>query len=118
MSALPTLHGYRAIVVRWIDGDTAELIVDLGFKMTMRDNFRLFGIDTPERGTDGSVDAWTRAKELAPAGTSAIVATHKRDKYGRWLAEVFPDSRQESVNVTLVDEGLAVSYLGGKKNAN
>lgn len=113
----PVLYGYRAEVVRWIDGDTVELTLDLGFRMTMRDNFRLMGIDTPERGRPGAAEATARAIELAPAGTKLTVATHARDKYGRYLVEVFPDSRQESVNVTLADEGLAVAYFGGAKSA-
>jgi micrococcal nuclease len=115
---IPALYGYRAEVVRWIDGDTAELIVDVGFKMTMRDHFRLYGIDTPERGRPGAAEASARVKELAPAGSKVTVATFAKDKYGRWLAEVFTDSAQESVNVTLVNEKLAVAYFGGTKNGN
>lgn len=114
---IPKLFGYRATVVRWIDGDTAELTVDVGFRMTMRDHFRLNGIDTPERGHAGSVDAWVRAKELAPAGTILTISTFAKDKYGRWLAELFPDNQDASINVLLVEEGLAKPYFGGTKNA-
>lgn len=115
---IPTLYGYRAQVVRWIDGDTVELIVDVGFKMAMRDNFRLMGIDTPERGRPGAAEATARANVLAPAGSNVTVATHAKDKYGRWLAEVFTAASQESVNVTLLEEDLAVPYFGGTKSAH
>lgn len=115
---LPTLFGYRAEVVRWIDGDTVELIVDVGFKMAMRDHFRLMGVDTPERGRPGAAEATARVRELAPGGAQVTVATHAKDKYGRWLAEVFTASAQESVNVTLIDEGLAKPYFGGTKDAS
>lgn len=114
----PTLYGYRATVVRWIDGDTAELVVDVGFKMTMRDHFRLYGIDTPERGQPKHDEATARAIELAPPGSVLTVATFAKDKYGRWLGELFPDNRDVSVNATLVDEHLAVPYFGGTKNAS
>jgi micrococcal nuclease len=42
---------YRAKLVRCVDGDTVELDVDLGFKVTMREKFRLTGIDTPEKNS-------------------------------------------------------------------
>lgn len=109
-----TYH-YSATVERWIDGDTVELTVDLGFRMTYRDHFRLAGIDTPERGKPGSVDAWVRAKELAPQGSTVLAVTSKSDKYGRWLT-VISEAGVE-VNSTLVSEGLAVPYNGGAKSA-
>jgi micrococcal nuclease len=118
VTALPVLYGYRAEIVRWIDGDTVELIVDVGFKMAMRDHFRLMGVDTPERGRPGAAEAKARVNALAPAGAQVTVATHAKDKYGRWLAEVFTARSQESVNVTLLDERLAKPYDGGTKSAD
>ena len=117
MTGLPALYGYRAEVVRWIDGDTVELTVDVGFKMSMRDHFRLMGVDTPERGRPGAAEAKARMNELAPAGAQVTVATHAKDKYGRWLAEVFTAAGDSSVNVVLIDEKLAKPYFGGTKDA-
>lgn len=107
---------YKATVERWIDGDTVELVVDLGFRMTYRDHFRLFGIDTPERGRPGSAEAKARANELAPPGTIVSASTSKSDKYGRWLTIVNLQTGVE-VNTTLVTEGHARLYWGGTKSA-
>ena len=110
------LYEYRGTVVRWIDGDTVELTLDLGFHIKFTDHFRLFGIDTPERGRAGSTAATYRANELAPAGSQVIARTSKSDKDGRWLTIVTEPSGVE-VNSTLLAEGLARLYFGGAKDA-
>lgn len=34
------MYQYSAIVNRWIDGDTVDLIVDLGFNIKIKERFR------------------------------------------------------------------------------
>ena len=109
-----TAYEYKARVVRWIDGDTVDLNVDLGFRLTMADRFRLTGIDTPERGKAGYDTARQRAERLAPVGSDVLVRTFKADKYGRWLATIWSDVGP-TVNSALIEEGLAKPYLGGAK---
>ncbi|WNO25880.1 nuclease [Arthrobacter phage Altadena] len=111
------MYEYQAEVVRWVDGDTVYLTVDLGFRMSSTTSFRLYGIDTPERGRPGAKDASARAAELAPAGSEVHIRTHKDpDKYGRWLVEVeIPERFGVTVNEVLVEEGHAVGYFGGTK---
>lgn len=107
-------------VIRWVDGDTVDLRVssvhDFGFRFrygfTFDDRFRLFGVDTPERGRPGWAEATAECERLAPAGSLVFLRTYKdsRDKYGRWLAEIFlPDG--SSLNAALVAGGFAVPYL-------
>jgi micrococcal nuclease len=111
---IETPYQYKATVVRWIDGDTCELTVDLGFHLTYTDHFRLYGINTPERGRPGAAAATARANELAPVGATVLATTSKSDKYGRWLTLVNIESGLE-VNTTLVAEGLAGIYFGGTR---
>ena len=107
-------YTYWATLVRWVDGDTAWLMIDLGFRMTATTDFRLYGINTPERGQPGYAEATAQANALAPAGSTVLVTTYKApDKYGRWLAEIFANG--VNVNQTLITEGLAVAYFGGTK---
>lgn len=112
-----TLYEYAGTVVRWIDGDTAELTLDLGFHVSITDHFRISGIDTPERGQPGAAEATARARELAPPGERILVRTTKGgegDKYGRWLAIVIEETGLD-VGETLHAEGLARAYtLGGR----
>lgn len=114
MSTEPIYH-YAATVVRWVDGDTVWLDVDLGFRMHTTNDFRSYGIDTPERGQDGFVEAVSRVNELAPAGSAVHIDSYKNpDKYGRWLVVVYT-ADGTNINQALVDEGLAVPYYGGTK---
>ena len=107
-------YTYRATIVRWVDGDTVWLTIDLGFRMSATTDFRLYGINTPERGQPGYAEATAQAKALAPVGSEVLVTTYKApDKYGRWLAEIFANGID--VNQTLITEGLAVPYFGGTK---
>jgi len=118
---------YPAEVVRIVDGDTLDLIVDLGFRTYLRDRFRLYGIDTPE--TYGvkkdseeyaeGMKAKLRLEELLALDNDGVVkvVTHKdkQGKYGRWLVDLFvtlPNSDEAiHVNQTLIEEGLAKPYL-------
>ena len=114
---------YSATVIRWIDGDTVDLEIDLGFKIAVKDRFRLYGIDTPElRPKKANFDTEEERREeirkadaalafcekQVPVGSTVVVKTFKdaQGKYGRWLANVsLPNG--DIINEMLVKEGLA-----------
>jgi len=103
-------------VIRAVDGDTVEIEVDYGFKGRFRDNFRLTGIDTPERGREGFTEATERLTALLEqyAGGLELEVT-KRDKYGRYLAEIRVTDTGLSINQQMILEGYAKAYYGGKR---
>jgi len=114
------VYTFKAEVVRVIDGDSLWLKVDVGFRMTYTDNFRLARINTPElRTKDEAVKekayaAKARLEQLAPPGTGVVIQTAKAGKYGRWLAELLVpdgDGNQVNINDLLVEEGHAVPYM-------
>lgn len=115
MTAPGPKYTYAATVLRWVDGDTVDLAVDVGFHITMNDRFRLYGIDTPERGEVNHDEAWHYAQGLAPVGAQVVVKTYRQEKYGRWLATIFPSGSDVSVNSDLVRASLAYEYYGGTK---
>lgn len=103
-----------ATVVRWVDGDTVRLKAALPFGLTFEESFRLYGIDTPERGQAGHDEAWRYAAALAPAGSTLSISTYKDpDKYGRYL--VVLGGGALTINDQLVLAGLAGLYAGGRK---
>ncbi len=108
---------YRNVtVIRIVDGDTVECMVDLGFRTRYQDNFRLTDIDTPERGKPGFHEASDYLESLLKKeGNRVELETLKRDKYGRWLAEIRSLTTGESFNKMMITEGHAVPYYGGKK---
>lgn len=108
---------YRHVVVdKVIDGDTVTLSIDLGNKITWKDNFRLNGVDTPERGQPGYADATTFLIQLLKDGVSRV-ETFKPDKYGRWLADIYVSvsGGEQLVNQQMIAAGHAKPYFGGAK---
>ena len=118
------MYTYNAIVERIVDGDTLDLLIDLGFKVLKRRRVRLLGINCPETRTR---DLEEKKRGLAAKDFVRIwvkvhpeltVKTHKdkAGKFGRVLAEIFPRGEMEvSLNTELVDNGHAEIYHGGKR---
>lgn len=115
MSAPAPAYVYNATVVRWVDGDTADLDIDFGRHIHQTVRCRLLGIDTPERGHVNWAEASANAKRDAPAGSRVVVATEldRDDKYGRLLATIYVG--ELNINQDQIDDGLAVPYDGGHK---
>ena len=117
------MYEYSAKIRRWVDGDTVDVTLDLGFDILYNNRIRLYGINTPESRTRDleekkrGLAAKDRVKELCPVGSSIILKTTKdgRGKFGRILGEIFVPGAVQSINQLLVEEGHAVEYFGGKK---
>ncbi|MGG7653520.1 thermonuclease family protein [Kocuria rosea] len=104
-------YRYAARIVRWVDGDTVDLVVDLGFHLSVTTRFRLYGVDTPERGRSGFGEATAFCERLAPVGSVVRIESFKAaDSFGRWLALVYTLDGV-NINGALVEHGLAVPYL-------
>lgn len=109
---------YRAKITKVVDGDTVDVIIDLGFGVSFNTRLRLSGIDTMETNDRDAVKkalglkAKERVKELL-VGKEVTLQSFKADKYGRYLAEIYVDGLM--VNNQLITEGLAVPYHGGTK---
>lgn len=101
-------YTYRANVIRWVDGDTVDLRVDCGFYLWWEGRFRLYGINTPERGHPNYTEATAYAAGMAPIGSPLVVRTYHADKYGRFLADLYVG--ETNVNAALINVGLAVPY--------
>ena len=117
------LYHYRCTVERVVDGDTIDLVLDLGFKVSIRERVRLYGINTPETRTRDKVEkaAGLKAKAfvigwLDHAGDLIVITRKdKRGKFGRVLAEIIEADGGLTLNQELVARGLAVPYFGGKR---
>jgi micrococcal nuclease len=109
------MYRYNARVVRWIDGDTVVLDVDLGFHATLTEHFRLASVGCPELDTPAGQAAAARVRELAPAGTLLVVDTSKPKggqqgrTFTRWLAAVRLNDGRD-LSTVLLSEGHATPY--------
>ena len=108
-------------VVKVVDGDTIDIIIDLGFDLTKKERVRLAGIDTPESRTRDleekelgleAKDFLTRRLEDGMV-SGLKVKTEKDGKYGRMLGWVF--CGQTNINEEMVYRGYAWEYDGGTK---
>lgn len=119
---MQAMYDYRATVIRWVDGDTVDAKVDVGFYLSATLRFRLLGstggVDTPElRAKDPAMRlvaqrAHMRSLELAPVGGDVRMLTEKADEFGRWLARIILADGRDLGDVLLA-EGLAVRYVRG-----
>lgn len=103
---------YAAKVLKIVDGDTLDILVDLGFDVHIKKRLRMAHLNAPERGTQGGADATAFLVDRLPLGCDIVVHTVKNgtDKWGRYLAEVYIDNK--SVNEELLSKSLAVPYEG------
>jgi micrococcal nuclease len=84
-------------VIKVVDGDTIDILIDLGFDLTKKERVRLAGIDTPESRTRDLEEKamGIEAKEfltrrLTDGVASGLrVKTEKDGKYGRMLGWLF-----------------------------
>lgn len=109
------MYTYSATCVHVVDGDTLDLLVDLGFRMYKRDRFRLAGVDTPERGRPGYREAADYLRGLLSDRTLTL-QSEKVSKWGYYLATLtLEDGR--NVSQLMIEAGHAVAYDGRRKSA-
>jgi micrococcal nuclease len=107
-----------------VDGDTIDVIIDLGFDILFASRVRLAGIDTPEsRTTDKAekalgLEAKEYLKKYLKDAKSVVIRTEKMDsseKYGRILGWVYVNGDSESLNNKMINDGYAWGYMGDTK---
>ena len=107
-----------------VDGDTIDVLIDLGFDILFASRVRLAGIDTPESRTKDlaekalGLEAKEYLKKALKDAKSVVIKTEKMDsseKYGRILGWVYVDGNTESLNDKMINDGYAWGYLGDTK---
>ena len=119
---------YRGKLERVVDGDTIDALIDVGFDIWIKKRIRYSGIDTWESRTRDleekakGLEAKARNKELLMEVSSKSgyfrLKSFGVGKYGRVLGEIYiedSEGKQYNINETLISEGHAYVYEGGKK---
>ena len=107
------LYYYRAVVCYVYDGDTVRADIDLGFEFwARRKSLRLRGIDSPELRGETRVAGLVARDYLRGLvhGKSVMIRSYKAGKYGRWIADIYLDGEEDSVNEMMIHAGHAVPY--------
>ena len=107
-----------------VDGDTIDVLIDLGFDILFQSRVRLAGIDTPESRTKDlkektlGLESKEYLKKHLKDAKSVVIKTEKMDsseKYGRILGWVYVNGETVSLNDKMINDGYAWGYLGDTK---
>jgi endonuclease YncB( thermonuclease family) len=115
-------------IVKVLDGDTIDVIIDLGFDLYKKERVRIAGVDTPEKRTRDleekalGQDATDWLKEQLDGAISGeddlVIRTELvggMGKYGRLLGWLYIGDETESINERMIQQGYAWEYDGGTK---
>ena len=119
-------------IVKVLDGDTIDVLIDLGFDLFKKERVRIAGVDTPEKRTRDleekalGIDAtnWLKKKledTIAGDGDELTIRTELvggTGKYGRLLGWLYINEDAVSLNEQMITEGYAWAYDGGTKQKN
>ena len=118
-------------ITKVLDGDTIDVIIDLGFDLSKKERVRVAGVDTPEKRTRNleekalGIDAtnWLKEKlEGAILGDDDLIIRTElvggMGKYGRLLGWLYIGDSPISLNEQMITEGYAHAYDGGTKDMN
>ena len=114
-----------------MDGDTIDVLIDLGFDLYKKERVRIAGVDTPEKRTRNleekelGIDAtnWLKKeREDVLAGDDELIVRTElhggTGKYGRLLGWLYVGDEQVSLNEQMITQGYAHAYDGGTKDMN
>ena len=118
-------------IVKVLDGDTIDVLIDLGFDLYKKERVRIAGVDTPEKRTrdleekELGIDAtnWLKEKlESTLSGDDQLFIRTElvggTGKYGRLLGWCYIGDSELSLNEQMITEGYAWEYDGGTKQKN
>ena len=118
-------------IVKVLDGDTIDVLIDLGFDLFKKERVRIAGVDTPEKRTRDleekalGIDAtnWLKEKlDSTIAGDDELTIRTELvggvGKYGRLLGWLYIGDGDVSLNEKMIEEGYAWAYDGGTKQKN
>ena len=115
-------------IIKVLDGDTIDVIIDLGFDLYKKERVPIAGVDTPEKRTrdleekalgQDATDWLKDQLDGAISGEDDLVIRTELDggvgKYGRLLGWLYIGDGTESINERMIQQGYAWEYDGGTK---
>lgn len=117
MPKLNVDYTYKGKISYVVDGDTYDVIIDLGFLIAHQIRIRLLDLDTPEiYGPNACPEGQTVSdyvKTILPEGKEVLLKTYKTGKYGRWLADITVDDEDLK---TLIENFMIENNISYKKD--
>jgi len=86
------MYTYKAVCTRVIDGDTVELLINLGFNITHKIRGRLLDVNAPEIFSGTQKEAGQLVKEHLESQVlnKSVYVTTFKDKmsFNRWIVKI------------------------------
>lgn len=111
------LYNYKVTEIkRTVDGDTIDVVIDLGFNISKSTRVRLLGIDAPETRTKDKKEKekGLKSKEFLSAlldgfhdYNEVVLVSTKLDGFGRSLGHIYIDG--ENLSEIMISNGHANS---------
>ena len=118
-------------IVKVVDGDTIDVLIDLGFDLYKKERVRIAGVDTPEKrtrdleekalGLDATYWMKKHLEDTIAGDEELTIRTELKGgtgKYGRLLGWLYVGDATVSLNEQMIEEGYAWAYDGGTKQKN
>ena len=102
------MYEYKATVAKVVDGDTIDVLIDLGFSTYTKQRLRFARIDAPSIKTPEGKVAKAFVANALPIGSEIVINTKDQDKYGRYLAEVV--TKEGNLNDLMLQKHEAQGY--------
>ena len=115
-------------IVKVLDGDTIDVLIDLGFDLYKKERVRIAGVDTPEKrtrdleekalGIDATVWMKDKLTQTIKGDEELTIRTELKGgvgKYGRLLGWLYVGEDNVSLNEQMIGEGYAWPYDGGTR---
>ena len=123
------MYEYRCKIIKVIDGDTADVDIDLGFGVWLKkQRIRFNGIDTPESRTSDpdekkyGLAAKMYVQSFLPKDSDQTLVTVKdaKGKFGRILGKFWVYNKETDawviLNDLMIEKHHAVAYHGQSKD--
>ena len=125
-------YNFRVVKIdKVVDGDTIDVLIDLGFDLYKKERVRIAGVDTPEKrtrdleekalGLDATYWMKKQLEDTIAGDEELIIRTELKGgtgKYGRLLGWLYVGEDTVSLNEQMITEGYAWAYDGGTKQKN
>ena len=116
------MYKYNAKLDRVVDGDTVDVLVDLGFNTWKKVRIRMHGMNAPESRTRDLEEKkfglaskeylkhWIEEQEYV------MIESTEKGKFGRVLGNVWNPECTVCVNTKMIEDHHAVEYTGQNKD--
>jgi micrococcal nuclease len=111
------MYVYKAVVERVVDGDTIDCLIDLGFKVFIRQRVRLANFDAPETWrplNEAEREHGKQATEFLKnliEGKEVLLESTKYGRYGRAIGNIYLTeddfNNKKPVQQLMIENGLA-----------